>query len=39
MPAVELPPAKDPEMLKLDIRNPPPIEELIQQVSEIMRVP
>ena len=39
MPNVESPLARDPETLKLDIQKPPPIEELIQWVSEIMRTP
>ena len=33
---VETPPARDPHTLELDIRKPPPSEELIQRVSEIM---
>ena len=33
----ELPPATDPQMLKLDIRKPPPSEELIQRVAEILQ--
>ena len=36
---VESPHARDPQTLKLDIRKPPPSKELIQRVSEIMRVP
>ena len=35
----ESPPARDPQTLKLDIRIPPPSEELIQRVAEILKVP
>ena len=35
----ELPPARDPQTLKLDIWIPPPSEELIQRVTEIIRAP
>ena len=33
------PPATDPQTLKLDIRKPPPSEELIQRVAEILQAP
>ena len=39
MPDVESPSARDPHTLQLDIRKPPPSEELIQRVSEIIRAP
>ena len=35
----ESPPATDPQTLKLDIRKPPPSEELIQRVAEILQAP
>ena len=35
----ESPPAMDPQTLKLDIRKPPPSEELIQRVAEILQAP
>ena len=35
----ELPPATDPQTLKLDIRKPPPSKELIQRVAEILQAP
>ena len=34
----ESPLATDPQTLKLDIRKPPPSEELIQRVTEILQV-
>ena len=33
------PPAMDPQTLKLDIRKPPPSEELIQRMAEILQAP
>ena len=35
----ESPPATDPQTLKLDIQKPPPSEELIQRVPEILQAP
>ena len=35
----ESPPATDPQTLKLDIWKPPPSEELIQRVAEILHAP
>ena len=35
----ESPPARDPQTLKLDIRIPPPSEEVIQKVAEILKAP
>ena len=34
----ESPPARDPQTLKMDIRIPPPTEEVIQRVTEILKV-
>ena len=36
---VEMPPARDPHTLELDIWKPPPNVELIQRVSEIFKAP
>ena len=36
---VDSPPMTDPQTLKLDIRKPPPSEELIQRVAKILKAP
>ena len=36
---IESPPTTDPQTLKVDIRKPPPSEELIQRVAEILQAP
>ena len=35
----ELPSAKDPQMLKLDIQIPPPSKEIIERMAEILKAP